>query len=63
MNDFDIANNFRKGVSKASLISQVYYEEKQINKGYTKKEATTKVEQAVLDDYLRRIKKKVEVST
>jgi hypothetical protein len=54
MNDHEISEQFNKGVSKVSLAMSVYFEEYKVNKKFTKTMAMTKVEQIILDNYMKR---------
>jgi len=51
--DSEIYNQFCKGVSKKSLADSIYFQEHESNKKYKRIEALTKVEQVILDNYLK----------
>lgn len=51
--DNEIYNQFCKGVSKKSLADTIYFQEHEINKKYKRVDALTKVEQVILDNYIK----------
>lgn len=53
MSDYEIYEQFCKGVSKKSLANTVYFHEKETNKKYKRIDALTKVEQIILDNYIK----------
>ena len=54
----DIVQQFHRGLSKQMLVNKVYDERKFTYKKITKVQALNIVEKELLDDYLKRYKKK-----